>query len=415
MTHAPSAAAERLPLLDALRGFAVLGILVANIILFSGYFFLSESARAALPSARADAIAETAMHLVVEGKFYSLFSLLFGLGFAVLLVRSEAAGRDFPAFFRRRLWILLGFGLAHAYLVWYGDILSVYALVGFALLACRRWSDRALLRGAALCFLLPIVQYVGMVYAWEPAVSYEAKAAGTEAFFGAVVAAFAGGSPLEMLKMNVAGVLGGRYPDLLFTGRLFKVMGLFLLGLWIGRRGIHANPAAHRPLLAWVALIGFAVGIPANIWLAFSFPEAAYRGLTPAGIPASIVFTLGIPPLAFAYAATFALLFLHPAGGRALAVLAPAGRMALTNYLMHSVVCLALFTGLGTGSFGRVGFAAAVGVALTLGAMQVVTSTVWLRYFRFGPAEWLWRSLTYGTRQPFRRGAPAPAPVALGA
>jgi uncharacterized protein len=141
---ATAAVGDRAHVLDALRGLAIFGILLANMQHFTGWALLDSAARAALPLASANHVTEFLIAWFIDGKFYSLFSLLFGIGFAVMLTRAAGNGRDFRAYFRRRLSILLAIGLVHAVLIWYGDILTLYALLGFSLLWFRERSNAQL-------------------------------------------------------------------------------------------------------------------------------------------------------------------------------------------------------------------------------------------------------------------------------
>ncbi|RYY22841.1 MAG: hypothetical protein EOO04_15120 [Chitinophagaceae bacterium] len=155
----PTSLGERHRLLDVLRGFALLGVLLANMASHSGYFFLSETGRAALNLTQTDHVVEWLEHFLIEGKFYSLFSMLFGIGFALQMKRAAAFDINFTARFRKRLVIMFIIGLIHAILLYVGDILTVYALTGFVLILFRNASNRFLLRSAFVLLLLPVIQY----------------------------------------------------------------------------------------------------------------------------------------------------------------------------------------------------------------------------------------------------------------
>jgi uncharacterized protein len=407
-------AADRAHVLDALRGLAIFGILLANMQHFTGWFFLDPAARAALPLAGANHAIEFLIAWFIDGKFYSIFSLLFGIGFAVMLTRAAADGRDFRAFFRRRLSILLAIGLTHAVLIWYGDILTLYALLGFSLLWFRARSDAQLVRWIAVLFALPVVQYGAVMLLFGGGAADPAAAEGQAAMMAEVTATIATGSWVEVTTMNVGSLVLGRYPDLLFTGRAFKVLATFLIGLYVGRLGVWSEPERNLPLLRRVALAGLAVGIPLNLLLARLMQTGDYYELKPLGLLQSAVYAVGVPALALGYAAGFVLLHQRPRWRGVLdALLAPAGRMALTNYLAHSILAGAIFYGWGFGHFGSVGLAAGMAIGTLIFAAQLLACHLWLRAFSFGPAEWLWRSLTLRRLQPLRRRAPAPAVGAL--
>jgi uncharacterized protein len=400
-TSSPS---DRALVLDALRGFAVLGILLANMQHFSGWYFLSDAAQTALGRADASRTIEFALAWFIDGKFYSLFALLFGIGFAVLLARAERDGRDFHAFFKRRLWILLGIGLVHAYLIWYGDILFLYALLGFSLLKFYPKRDGLLVLWILLLFTAPMAQYF-LIYAAFGDAAPPAPNPQRDALVAGAIRSFATGSWSEVTTTNIAGVIFGRYPDLVFTGRPFKVLATFLIGLWIGRRRIWDDIDGHSDLLRRTAAWGIGVGLPLNFVLAMLMRSDAYYTLQPLGLLQSVVSTVGVPALALGYAAGFALLWLHRPWQRVLGVFAPIGRMALTSYVSHSIIGAIIFYGWGLGHFAAMDLATATTLALAIFAAQLVFSAAWLWAFRYGPLEWLWRSLTWRQRQPMRRSA----------
>src|SRR5918993_1669184 len=185
----PTSVTERYHLLDVLRGFALSGVLLANMQTHSGYFFLSEPAKQALGTADADHIVEWIEHFLIEGKFYSLFSMLFGIGFALQMKRAAAFDTSFLPRFRRRLVIMFLIGLLHAVFLYVGDILTVYALTGFLLIFFRKSSNKVLLRSAVILLLLPVVQYAifwGLNLVNPPA-PLPAAAAGEPRFFDLLI------------------------------------------------------------------------------------------------------------------------------------------------------------------------------------------------------------------------------------
>lgn len=395
---------ERSQLLDALRGWALFGILLANIMVFSGWVFLGPPERAAAALAGFDGVLEFAAEWLVIGKFYAIFSLLFGIGFAIQIERLERRGEGI-ARYARRLAILFLFGLAHMLLLWIGDIVALYALMGGFLLLFRQASDRALLWWAAALWLVPV--------AWSAAIHFAGLNLHGPVFgFGVATIASVGIDPsaspnavfadpdiLVHLKAH-PGEIFFRIGDLLYQMRFTKVLAMFLIGLWIGRKAIYARPDAFRPLLRKTAIAGLGLGLPLS---------AAKAVLTmwpgdppPAAFAAEVFYCLGTPTLALGYVAAFTLLWVN--GRTAIASWAtPAGRMALTNYLMQSLLQSAVFYGWGLGLVGTVSLAVALAVAVPIFALQVAYSRWWLDRHRFGPAEWLWRSLTYGQVQPMRR------------
>jgi uncharacterized protein len=384
---------ERIQALDVLRGVAVAGILLANVMVFFGLIFMPPDRVAALPTAPADRVASFLERVFVDGKFYSIFSLLFGIGFGVQLSRGGEAA--LPRF-KRRLRILLGIGAIHAFLIWAGDILMLYALLGFTMPWFARKSNRDLLRWTVILLAVPTTLYIVALAVWMLAGS------------GAPQSSAASGPPANILKffegIGTGGFkdafignlvfLGGRWADLFATARFPKVLGMFVLGLWTVRTGLALSPSDHRAALVRWSLLGWSVGLPANIIAAWAFDHWSYLPPSVGGLLGTAMQAVGVPMLALGYAATVALLVVE--GRRLITVFAPVGRMALTNYLMHSIICVVLSYGFGFGLWWRVGASRALAIAAAIIVVQIPLSAWWLSRFRFGPVEWIWRRLTYG-------------------
>lgn len=383
--------ADRSEWLDALRGFALFGILVFNMQTFGGYGF-----RAYLPAAphfgdTLDPLLDFCVHVLVQAKFYSLFSFLFGLGFALQMRRAESAGVRGTAVLRRRLGWLLAFGLAHALLLWFGDILTVYALLGFCLLALRHLSQRALL-ATALCLLgSPVVLYLAVLLAGLDL-----------SMFGA------SSTPPPFLARMLHAVTQGGYVDVVQAQAVFyplgwvrrtvqfalpRILGMFLLGVWAARAGLPlVGPAQRRWLRVWLAC-GVGIGLPLSVAFALL---GGNRALYPAdfeGLGAVAISSLGTPLLCLGYVAAFGLYW---RSGRPGHVLVVAGRTALSQYLAQSAVCVTLFYGFGFGLFGKLGYAMQLLVACVVFLALALAAKAWLRRFAQGPMEALWRWLGQG-------------------
>jgi uncharacterized protein len=410
---APVAPGERILVLDVLRGIALFGVLAANIWLwFSGVFFRFPAYNTEVWSFSPDGLAFLFIAFFISGKAATTFSFLFGLGFALQMQRAEARGRSIGRHHSRRLAILLLFGAIHAVFLWYGDILMAYALLGFALLLFRKRRDRTLLVWAAVLIVaVPIV--LGSVPVVMSAVKPDAGpepavilAEMTERNSSSL-ALFASAEPAQVVQGNLR-MLRQQWltPKATF---LLSVFGIFLLGLWAGRRRLFEDPAAHRPLLRRIILWGFPLGvIGTGIGMALrSIPLEQFLAIT--WMPLAMAFTIaiGMVPFALAYVATATLLMERPAWRARLSSFAPVGRMALTNYLAQSVICIAIYYG--GGLVGVVGPLFGLVLALVIFPAQMVFSAWWLARFRYGPMEWLWRSLTYGRIQPMRGAAPGVA------
>ena len=393
MTSAPTR--ERIRALDVLRGVAVAGILFANVLVFFGSFVMPADRAAALPTAARDAVALFLDKVFVDGKFYSIFSLLFGIGFGLQLARGGDAA--LPRF-KRRLRILLAIGAIHAVLIWAGDILMLYALLGFTMPWFARKSNRELLRWTVILLAVPTALYLVVLGAWTTLASGASSPqsdAGMPATILAFFEAMGRGGVKDAFIGNLI-FLAARWGDLIATMRFPKVLGMFVLGLWAVRAGLAQAPANHRTVLVRWALLGWGVGLPMNVIAALAVHRWPYLPPSVGGLLGVVTQAAGIPMLALGYAAAVGLLVVD--GRRLVTVFAPLGRMALTNYLMHSIICVVLSYGLGLGLWWRIGASTAMAIAAAIIVVQIPLSAWWLSRFTFGPAEWIWRRLTY--RQP---------------
>ncbi len=409
-TLSPIAGDERIEAVDALRGFCLLGILMVNMALFAGPLQALLLAEPWWP-ARHDRMATFAIRALAEGKFYALFSMLFGFGMAIQMQRARARGRRFVGVYLRRLLVLLAIGLLHGLLLWYGDILALYALMGFILLLFSRVSTRVNLIIAGVAYVVPTVLYVGLTGliglaqlspqgAQKINTAFTAAAEETEAQALAAVPAYAEGSwaaIFDQRLIDLQSTLG-------FTLWLSPtILALFLLGLCVGRIGILHDPARYDRLLRWLAGWGLLLGLLLNTGMAWIAEVSDPMMLGPLGVARQLLYTVGMPLLSFGYAALIVRLMQQPAWQRRLSPMAAAGRMALTNYLGQTIICTTLFYSYGLGLFGKVGPAFGLLLVIAIYAAQLALSTWWLRRFRFGPLEWLWRSLTYARPQPMLR------------
>ena len=383
---------DRVLALDVLRGIAVGGILLANVIVFFGLTFLSRERAAALSHTTTDHLTLLFEHVFVDQKFYSIFSLLFGIGFGVQLSRGGDAA--VPRF-KRRLRILLAIGAIHAFLIWAGDILMLYALLGFTLPWFARRSDDSLVRWSVGLLATPTALYLIAFVIWSfvGPVAADSSSPGMPAQILRFFEGLGRGGLRDAFIGNLV-FLGGRWADLFATVRFPKVLGMFVLGLWSVRQGIALAPENHRSFLVRWSLIGWSIGLPANVAATLIFEGTDYLPPSAGGLLGTAFQGIGVPLLAIGYAATIALLVVD--GRRFIRVFGPVGRMALTNYLMHSVICVTLSYGFGFGLWWRIGAAKATAIALIIIALQIPISALWLSRYRYGPVEWIWRRLTYG-------------------
>lgn len=396
----PTQAAERFEVLDVVRGLALLGIVSANMILYSLYIDLPDASKAALATHSTDRVLDYVELFLIEGKFYTIFSVLFGVGFSLLLSRVRAKGLNVYRFYARRVFFLFLIGLAHGILFWHDDILEAYAFCGALLLLFAGSSDRTVLAAAVVFLLAPIgIKLTG-------GIPVGALTSAQEALFARF--GFTGATELEILtrgswgqivRFNFSKIFA-QERFLVASGMLFKIYGCFLLGLYLGRHEVYKKLETNRPILKRVALIGLAVGLPLNAISASVFDSRSWTEV--------LSETFGILPLSAAYVAVCCLMWLD-AGTRAhLRHFGQVGRMALTNYVGQSVICTLVFYGTGLGLGGTMGPTLYLPLGIAVYALEVLASRLWLARFRFGPLEWIWRMLTYGEWLPLAKSAGQP-------
>jgi uncharacterized protein len=395
----PISLPERIEILDVLRGLAVCGILIGNMQWFSGYGLMPSSV--ARQSPFADQLTHFLVWVFVEGKFYSIFSFLFGFGFALQIARAEERGDLKASLFKRRLFWLLVIGLLHAYLLWSGDILSIYALMGFVLILFRKKTDGSLLKWAFVLLAIPILTYILLYILFVAFVPHDVVAkldAAQIDFWNATVKSVPRSSYLQIITGYNLNMIAGRYASLILEMRLPKLLAMFLLGSYAYRREFFQNLSSHQPFIRRVLVYGLILGVVGNVAFALFAGAEAILPPSPAGIVGVISYAFGVPALALGLIAMVSTLWQKKVWRRLLAWLAPVGRMALTNYLLQTLICVSIYYGYGFGQFGRFGATQATLIALAIFLFQIFISALWLKYFSYGPMEWIWRQLTYGRR-----------------
>jgi len=408
-------AAQRIPTLDIVRGFALLGILIMNMPGFSTSFY-AEADGSHLWPGRLDQLAEQARNLLFSGKFNSMFSLLFGIGFTIQFGRLQQ--RD-PAhatgLYLRRLLVLGVFGLVHAAVFWTGDVLHIYALLGVVLLfGLRHASDRTILLLIGLCLLYPAVSGALRLMLTTPEV-VAMLVARAKAFEITNNAAYGHGSFLAAAREH-AREFAHFYGD---PWALWGILGFYvqmamtmLLGLLAGRRDWPRRIPELLPRIPGLQWSALALGLACGAAFTMIFELNRVPGPSPIKLVGSVCYWTSRLALMVFYVLSIVRIAQTPTGARWLAPLAACGRMPLTNYLMQTLLCTTLFYGWGFGLWGRVGPMAGFGLALLLYfGVQVPWSVWWLRRRERGPLEALWAHLTYGGAG---AGRPAPASPARG-
>lgn len=421
----PVAAAERITALDSLRGVAVLGILVMNVYAFAMPFAAYTNPLIMGGTEWYNLGTWFVTHVLFDQKFMSIFSMLFGAGVVLMAGRAEERSGGFAGiYYRRQAW-LLAMGLAHAYLIWFGDILFHYALIGMLLYPLRHRSPRTLI--VLACLLLPVsllMNYAGAEYLEEEQAvtgAYQERLeAGGEltaeerARLEAAEAMRAFVAPteedvredLEAYRGSYAEIVAHRAPVVFsmqlqgtFAFAIWRVGGLMLLGMALMKLGVisgRRSDGYYRIML----LAGYGLGLPLCVYSGWNLYQHGFDGL--------YAFRVGMIPnyigsilVALGHIALVMLILRSGWLAGIMRRFAAVGRMALTNYLMHSVILTSVFYGYGLGLYGSVPRFWQMGCVAAVLALQLWLSPVWFRHYRFGPVEWLWRSLTYWRRQPF--------------
>ncbi|MBI5154240.1 DUF418 domain-containing protein [Candidatus Poribacteria bacterium] len=442
----PVSSADRVPSLDVVRGVALLGILLVNI-----YSFALPGASYTAPhiwkqGGALDHAAFSFVYLFALQKFFSLFSLLFGAGLFLQTRGQEARGKPATSLYVRRLGFLALFGVFHAVFIWHGDILLPYAVCGLIAFFMRKLSDRVLIWTAAAFFLIPFLccctpvgaaakygmqvqqaewqraaandpnprSFKNLLTSAEFPVDFDTAAPvlkdGYFENFGRFASYYSSpiATSIEANMYRDGGYLHifcFRVLSWLFmllaiaAGFGFTILAYMLAGIVLARRGVFQFPQDHSRLLKSFAVIGPLVGIPLNvIALALIYSSNDYLR-----VAAGAVQHLGAVCLTAGY---LGILLLLCRGEEFLELASPlraVGRMAFSNYILHSLVMTLIFYGYGLALYGRFGYAALLGFAVVMWAIQLAASPYRLSVFRFGPLEWLWRSFTYGRKQPMLR------------
>ncbi len=400
----PVPGSTRIDSIDVLRGVALLGILLMNIQLFA-----MPSAAYFNPTAYGDLTGANyyvwlGSRMFADQKFMTIFSMLFGAGIVLMTTRAERTGESRRVHYRRMRWLAV-IGLLHAHLLWDGDILFLYAICGMAVYPLRAKPPRTLIRiGVATMAVSSVLYFVSgssMPHWPEEALAGFTSSTWrpTPAMIDQTLAAYRG-SWIDQAPVRSAAALGFETLIMLFWGG-WRAGGLMLVGMALYKMGVFNATCSRRlygALIGAALLIGFPLesyGVALDFASGWAVTWAFFHGKQFNYWP-SIAVSLG-------YIGVVMLVCQSAALRPLTRPFAAVGQMALTNYLLHTVICTTIFYGHGLGYYGSVDRLEQIGVVVGVWVVQLVASPLWLRRFRFGPAEWVWRSLTYGERPPLRR------------
>lgn len=386
----PTAPHQRIEELDLIRGLALLGILVANLRGYAGpaaVYYRPELFWSTPP----DRWAQFFVDFLVTSKFLTIFGVLFGVGAAIFAERWGQRGERPLGPWLRRMLALAGFGAAHAFLLWWGDILLPYAIAGLLLMPFLTLELDRILFWSLLCYWFPVFAMLGLSVVGNPSPAALAPSQPwtavtsryREESFWALVQVRAH----EWLEFNSS-----------WPFSLMRILGLFLFGVYAWRGGYVRLVFARRELARRCLTLGLLLGLPLNLLAA---GLRSWAGIDPGSSELGAVLlwianSLGVPFLSLAYAMGIVLLCRSRAATACCACLVAAGRMALTVYICQSALGAALFCGWGLGLYGKLAMLELLALAPAIFGVQLLLARWWLRHFRFGPLEWLWRYVTYG-------------------
>jgi uncharacterized protein len=387
-TASPLRESERLDWIDAARGLAILGIFMVNVPAFNAPYFLYGGA-AEYWSTPLSHTVQAIIDIFFQASFYTLFSFMFGFGIQMMKDRLDEKGIPSRSIIFRRLVVLTGFGVIHAFLIWHGDILLSYGVLGLLLLAFFHTSSKNLLWWAysLLAFgVLPLTlamflirdQIQGVVN--RPAI----EAARTN---------YGNGTIVDIWSQNLDDwMYANQLMNLPFL--VLSLLPMFLFGMYFCRKRLLHHPKKYLTSLKkiWVLTGLLFLLFKAGPHL-FGSPEWFQLAQDSIGGSASAIF----------YVLTITLLFRTKVGTRITHPLTWVGRMSLSNYILQSIISFWLFYSVGFGFYGEVPPLGSVFLVISIYTLQIFASKAWLKKYRFGPLEWLWRTLTYGKRQPLKR------------
>lgn len=391
---------NRIELLDVIRGFALVGILFANILSWSGIKFLPFDVIESFGNLEVDTKLYRILKFFVDTKFYTIFSLLFGIGFSLQISKNKD-NPIFPPLYIRRLTLLLLIGLAHA-LIWSGDILMLYALMGFILLALRNISQKSVLKLSIALFLTPL--FLDMIYMHTFAqniteISKTALKVYPDISPEEVVAGFQSMNFITVLKTNFHNIIW-RWYDFIPSGRPFKILALFLLGSYLYSSGYFEEKVGKwKVWLLWMVLgVSFSV-------MAMTFKGGvSMYSKTWSNILYKLIHEIGQVTLALSYISLLAILLKQFPKLFIWDALKAYGRMSLTSYIGHTILgVIAFYPIIGFKYHGFLSLEDIFYVGAIILIVQIIFSLLWFRWFKFGPIEWAWRCLTYKKLFPIRK------------
>ncbi len=390
----------RLPTLDVLRGIAILGILLANISIFGGLEFQGLTVHPPLeqPNAAIDVLTAA----FVNGKFRSTLAVLFGAGLWIYFQRHINIP-NWRAHYIKRMAILTAIGFLHMNFMWWGDILFIYGIMGMITCFFVGFSQSKIKITIFICGAIVLIN--GINTAWQFASEQASSFASLDkGVYSDEILLYQKGSYFDQVSYRFADFAPEYLWNTLISNLeiVLALLPLFLIGLLLGRSGFFAAPMRH-PARTWLIAVGLGLGLPLNL-IALMYWGAG----TPAWLRWLIELVFG-PLLALGLVGVMSLFVERFRRASLISVFARVGQIALSCYLMQTLLCTAIFYSWGGGLFAKLNRLELLGVVLIVWVINIVFALIWTRLYAYGPVEWLWRSLSLGRRLPLRRRSTSPA------
>ncbi|WP_200411563.1 DUF418 domain-containing protein [Virgibacillus salexigens] len=386
-TMTPVNEKDRLRWIDAARGFALFGILVVNIGAFSAPFFIY-GGEGIVWNSSIDRLAQAVIDIFFQASFYTLFSFLFGFGLQLMKDRLTSRHVSVYPILIRRMLILTGIGLVHAFLIWHGDILLTYGIIGLISLLFLNQRDKTIRRFGISLLVIIVGLFTVMLYSSRQFLDTYDQMLISQAFE-------------NYQSSSMAAILSQNYQDWMYANggiglilSISTILPLFLFGMYVARKRWLHQPTQHRSIL-------FKLWFYSSI-LFLILKLGPYFYGNPAWF-SMIQDNIGGTFSALFYITSVTLIAQTSVGEWCMRPFVYVGRMALSNYISQSVICFLLFYGIGIGLYGKVSPILGIVMAIVIYSLQVVYSKWWFTHYQFGPLEWVWRSLTYKKKQTFRR------------
>ncbi|MFC0524846.1 DUF418 domain-containing protein [Pontibacillus salicampi] len=390
MNGTPIKDSNRLEWIDAARGLAILGIFMVNVPAFNAPYFMYGGAAKYWNSEVSHAV-QTIVDMFFQASFYTLFSFLFGFGMYMMKERllEKGFGAGYTKVIFRRLVVLICFGLLHGLFVWHGDILFTYGMIGFLLFLFFDAKPRTMLATAIGILSGYAVIMGGLMY-----LSKDLLGQIQEDSIQQAMEHYTSGSLFDVWEQIQRDWLVSNGNGFAWFVLIATLLPMFLFGMYFCKKRLLHDIGTHNKTLRLIWLV--------SLFLFLTFKIGPYTFGNPEWFQFSMQDSIGGSASAIFYITSVTLMYQNGLGKQLLKPFTYVGRLSLSNYLLQSFICFFLFYPIGMGLYGQVPPLWSVVIVLIVYVIQVVLSFIWLRYFRFGPFEWLWRSITYGNKQRIR-------------